>query len=206
MDRGSSVDSVDPMRVLIRTVATSMALALTATGCAASTVSEPGTASPTAMLSADASAVIAEANAMPLVSTLNGEVPPGEPTLVMTSAEVLNLMRDGQQVRVYRDTRDAGTRSPIHVHPFGGWTCVVSGQAVLYVEGEEPKTARTGECVAMPPLRAMSNANPGPGTSVLLDNFVTPSGAPVWRIVEQGETQLGDEFADGHGTQTNAPH
>lgn len=147
--------------------------------------------------------VIAEADAIPLTSTINGEVPPEAPTLVHTSELILNVMRDGQEVRVYRDVREAGTRAPIHVHPFGGWTCVVSGQAVLYLDGAEPRTTRAGECVDMPALVPMSNVNPGPGPAVLLDSFVTPPGAPVWRIIETGLTDLGDEFASGHGVQVN---
>lgn len=147
----------------------------------------------------DGQAVIDEANAIPLTSTINGEVPPGKPTLVHFSNEILNVMRDGQQVRVFRDVREPGTRAPIHVHPFGGWTCVVSGEAVLYLDGSEPQTTRAGECVNMPPLIPMSNVNPGTEPAVLLDSFVTPPNAPVWRIIEVGLTGLGDEFAsDGH--------
>lgn len=159
-------------------------------------------ASPSA-LPASAQQVIDEANAMPLISQINGMVPPEQPTLVHTSALVLNVMRDGQQVRVYRDVREAGTRAPFHVHPFGGWTCVVSGQAILYLEGAEPQRVEAGGCVDMPALKAMSNANPGPGPSVLLDNFVTPPGAPVWRIVESGDTAMGNEFATGPAIREN---
>jgi hypothetical protein len=146
---------------------------------------------------------IAKADTMPLVTTINGQVPPGTPALVETSTQVLDLMRDGQEIRVFRDIREPGTRAPIHVHPFGGWTCVVSGIAVLYMEGAAPETAKAGECVDMPPLRAMSNANPGTEPSVLLDSFATPPGAPLWRIVEKGDTGLGDEFATGSATKTN---
>ena len=147
--------------------------------------------------------VIAKADAMSLVSTLNGKVPPGKATLVESSTMLLDTTHDGQQVRVYRDVRLAGTRAPIHVHPFGGWTCVVTGQAVLYMEDAKPEVAHAGDCVDMPALRAMSNVNPGPGPTVLLDNFVTPKGAPVWRIVEKGDTDLGDEFATGSKTKVN---
>ena len=165
---------------------------------------DPGTADlrPSA-LPAAAQEVIDEANAMPLISEINGMVPPEKPTLVHTSALVLNVMRDGQQVRVYRDIREPGTRAPFHVHPFGGWTCVVSGQAVLYLEGAEPQRVDEGGCVNMPALKPMSNANPGPGPAVLLDNFVTPPGAPVWRIVEEGATGMGDEFATGPAIREN---
>lgn len=149
---------------------------------------------------------VQQAAAMPLVTTINGEVPPGTPSLVHTSALDVRTIRDGLQVRVYRDVREPGTRAPIHVHPFGGWTCVGSGQAILYVEGMAPQTAKAGECVEMPALVPMSNANPGPGPSVLFDNFVTPVGSPVWRIVEEGQTQLGDEFATGDGERVNPEH
>ena len=146
---------------------------------------------------------IEEVNSYPLVSTINGEVPPEKPTLVHTSEEILNVMRDGQQVRVYRDTREAGTRAPIHIHPFGGWTCVVSGQAVLYLDGSEPKETGPGECVNMPAMTPMSNVHPGPGPAVLLDSFVTPPNAPVWRIIEAGQEALGNEFATGHNVKVN---
>ena len=146
---------------------------------------------------------INEVNAYPLVSTINGEVPPGEPTLVHTSKLILDTMRDGQQVRVYRDVREPGTRAPIHIHPFGGWTCVVSGKAVLYLDGSEPKETGPGECVNMPAMVPMSNVNPGPEPAVLLDSFVTPPDAPVWRIIEVGQEDLGNEFATGHNEKVN---
>jgi quercetin dioxygenase-like cupin family protein len=112
-------------------------------------------------------------------------------------------MRDGQQVRVYRDVREPGTRAPIHIHPFGGWTCVVSGQAVLYLDGFAPKKTGPGDCVNMPAMTPMSNVNPGPEPAVLLDSFVTPPNAPVWRIIEVGLEDLGNEFASGHNVKTN---
>ena len=95
--------------------------ALLTSGCQQPVVSEESAATPAEQ------DVVDEARAIPLVSSLNGEVLPGTVTLADTSEEVLNVLREGQQVRVFRNTREAGTRSPIHVHPFGGWTCVVSG-------------------------------------------------------------------------------
>ncbi|MGA0069414.1 MAG: cupin domain-containing protein [Miltoncostaeaceae bacterium] len=154
--------------------------------------SPPTTGAPTA------AEVDAAADAIPLTTTLNGTRPPGRVSLVSASAEELVLDRDGQQVRVYRDVRPAGTRAPIHVHGAGGWTCVVKGQAIMFVEGAKPSRAGVGECVNMPPLTPMSNYNPGPGPATLLDSFVTPPGAAVWRIVEDGYTDLGNEFAHGY--------
>ena len=151
-----------------------------------------------------AAEVNAAANAIPLTTTINGTRPPGRVALVITSTRELAVDRNGQEVRVYRDVRLAGTRAPIHVHGAGGWTCVLKGQAVLYLDGAKPIRAGAGSCVNMPPLTPMSNYNPGPGPAVLLDSFVTPPGADVWRIIEKGYTDLGDEFAhEGHITKTN---
>ena len=48
-----------------------------------------------------------------------------------------------------------------------------------------------------------SNVNPGPGPAVLLDSFVTPPDAPVWRIIEVGLESLAHEFATGHNVKVN---
>jgi len=145
-----------------------------------------------------------EADDIPLTSTLNGTVPPGRVALWPASTELLSFDRGGQQARVFRGVRPAGTRSPIHVHGAGGWTCVMEDRAVLYLDGSKPIPTEKGGCVNMPPLRPMSGYNPGPGPSVLIDSFVTPPGADVWRIIEKGYTQLRGQFLHGaHTTQTN---
>ncbi len=74
------------------------------------------------------------------------------------------------------------------------------GTAVLYKEGAEPITAKAGDCFDMPPLTPMSNVNPGPGPSVLLDSFATPPDSPIWRIIEEGQTDLGNEFTKASAT------
>ena len=54
--------------------------------------------------------MVGQANAMPLVSGLNGEVPPGRPTFLASSPLVITAEHDGEQVRTYQDVRLAGTR------------------------------------------------------------------------------------------------
>ena len=147
--------------------------------------------------------MIGQANAMPLVSGLNGEVPPGRPTLLASSTLVVIAKHDGEQVRTYQDVRLAGTRAPIHVHPFGGWTCVVSGQTILCMEGVAPQMAHPGDCVDMPADTAMSNVNPGPGTTVLIDNFVRPGDGPIWGIMEKGDTHLRTRSANSRFARRN---
>ncbi len=187
--------SIAPLALALIAVAT-VALA----GCSYSgEVSSPSQEAASLMAAYEKDSM-ASADALPLMSTINGEVPPEKPTLVADSTEILNVMRDGQQIRIYRDIRDAGTRAPIHVHPFGGWTCVVTGTAVLYKEGAEPITAKAGDCFDMPPLTPMSNVNPGPGPSVLLDSCATPPDSPIWRIIEEGQTDLGNEFTKASAT------
>lgn len=55
----------------------------------------------------------------------------------------------------------------------------------------------------MPAMMTMSNINSGPGPAVLLDSFVAPPDAPVWRIIEVGLESLGNEFATGHNVKVN---
>jgi hypothetical protein len=70
-----------------------------------------------------------------------------------------------------------GTRAPIHVHPFGGQTCVVWGQMTLWLEDVEGKkttttTKKSGECYWMPPNQRMSGVNDGETAAVMLDLFI----------------------------------
>jgi quercetin dioxygenase-like cupin family protein len=133
------------------------------------------------------------------VTTINGEAPPGEPTRVDGSETLLDVIDDGLQHLVYRDTRSPGTRSPIHMHPYGGTTCVTSGQMTLYLEGSEPFTAYEGDCYWMPPGLPMTGANTGDSFAVMLDNFAVPPGEPIWWIVEPGLEDIADEFGGGGG-------
>lgn len=174
------------------------ALVVAAAGClsACSQESAPTVASATpSTFTPSDQAVIDEMNALPLVSTINGQQLPGTPMLVKSSLIQVDAPHAGRQVRVYQDIREPGTRSPIHVHPFGGWTCIASGQATLFAEGHDPVSAKAGECFDMPALTPMSNLNDGNVPAVLLDNFVTPPGAPIWRVIEADQQHLGTEFA-----------
>lgn len=135
-----------------------------------------------------------EAGAFAPTVMINGEKLPGEPTLTRSSDEILSLDRQGNVVRIYRDTREPGTRSPIHVHPYGGWTCIIEGQAVFYLEGSDPISAGPGDCFDMPALAAMSNYNPGPGRTTMLDSFISPPGGNLWIPIEACLSDLGPEF------------
>lgn len=128
------------------------------------------------------------------VTTINGEVPPGEPTKIDASVTLLDVTDEGLQHVVYEDTRAPGTRSPIHVHPYGGTTCVTGGQMTLYLEGAEPQVANEGECYWMPPGRPMTGVSSGDSFAVMLDTFTVPTGEPVWYVVEPGLADTADEF------------
>ncbi|MCX6416032.1 MAG: cupin domain-containing protein [Actinobacteria bacterium] len=89
------------------------------------------------------------------VTLINGQIPPAPATRLDESTTLLDVVDEGLQHLVYRDTRSPGTRSPIHVHPNGGTTCVLSGQMTLYLQGSEPQVANDGECYWMPPGRVV---------------------------------------------------
>lgn len=131
------------------------------------------------------------------VTTINGEVPPGQATKVDDSVTLLDVVDDGIRHLVYRDTRRPGTRSPIHVHPYGGSTCVLSGQMTLYLQGSQPQVANEGDCYWMPPGLPMTGVNSGVDYAVMMDNFAVPPGEPVWWVVEPGDEDLADNFGGG---------
>jgi quercetin dioxygenase-like cupin family protein len=131
------------------------------------------------------------------VTTINGEVPPGDPTAVDESVTLLDVVDGELQHLVYRDTRRPGTRSPIHEHPYGGTTCVISGEMTLFLEGSEPQVAQEGECYWMPPGLPMTGVNTGVDYAVMIDNFAVVPGQPVWYVLEPGQEGIADEFGGG---------
>ena len=155
-----------------------------------------GTAEPTA-----GDVTVAPAPSPPVadVTTINGQVPPGPATAVTESITPLDVVDDNLQHLVYRDTREPGTRSPIHEHPYGGTTCVLSGQMTLFLEGSDPQVANEGDCYWMPPGLPMTGAATGTDYAVMIDTFAVPPGQPVWWVVEPGQEDIADEFGGGGG-------
>jgi quercetin dioxygenase-like cupin family protein len=81
------------------------------------------------------------------------------------------------------------------VHPFGGQTCVVSGEMSLYLEGtNEIKVAGPGDCYFMPAGRRMSGVNSADSVTIMIDTFVVPRGEQVWIVVEPGMEDAQDQF------------
>lgn len=148
--------------------------------------------------SAESSSADHEGHDGETVSTINGEIPPNEPTRVTESTTLVDVVEDGQRHLVFRDERPAGTRSPIHEHPYGGVTCMESGEMTLYLEGSEPQTAGPGECYWMPPGKPMTGVNTGDGEAVLFDIFTVPEGEAVWKVVEEGQQDLQENFDSGN--------
>ena len=119
------------------------------------------------------------------VTELNGEVPPGEATFAKEQETVLRAGDGrGHESLVHRTVRAPGTRAPIHIHGYGGTTCVIEGEMTLLMEGSEPNTVPAGGCYYMPPDVHMSGFNTGDVDAVMLDIFVVPEGEPDWVNLE----------------------
>jgi quercetin dioxygenase-like cupin family protein len=133
---------------------------------------------------------------------INGKVPPNTPTKTMFETRLLTIDQldakgnpTGWVTVTSRSVRDFGTRSPIHVHPYGGQTCVVSGEMTLYLDGDTNlKTAQSGECYWMPAGRRMSGVNSAKTPTIMIDTFVVPKGEQVWIVVEPGMEDSQDQF------------
>ncbi len=95
---------------------------------------------------------------------------------------------NGQRVVVIQRVRKAGTRAPIHVHEYGGVTCVLSGTMTPYVEGQQPTPYPAGTCYYMAPNTLMAAVNLGAEDVRLTDTFTLPADAPTITVVEPGWT------------------
>ena len=142
---------------------------------------------------------------------INGAVPPNTPSKTMFESRLLTEPqtdaqgnKTGMVLVTSRSVRDKGTRSPIHVHPYGGQTCVVSGEMTLYLDGEpELKSAGPGECYYMPPGRRMTGVNTAEGPTIMIDSFVVPMGEQVWIVVEPGMEDAQNQFDKLFNTHTH---
>ncbi len=111
----------------------------------------------------------------PPTSKINGEVPPGRMyPLVDVTTMLDTITADGDRLVITRGVRLAGTRVGIHVHEYGGQTCVISGTITDFVEGQEPAVFPEGTCYYMPPNTPMSAANLEDVPAILIDTFKVP--------------------------------
>lgn len=145
---------------------------------------------------------------------INGSAVPMIPSKSMFETRLLTVdMLDakgkptGSVLITSRTVREKGTRSPIHVHPYGGQTCVISGQMTLYMDGLiNPKVANAGECYFMPAGRRMTGVNSYDGPTFMLDTFVVPRGEQVWIVVEPGMEDAQNQFDKLFHTDKKSNH
>ncbi|PZF76406.1 cupin domain-containing protein [Aestuariivirga litoralis] len=129
----------------------------------------------------------ASADAVAPVTRINGQTPPGrllpleQPTVMLDT-----LDSNGNRVVVMKGIRKAGTRVGIHIHRYGGHTCVLSGVITDFVEGHAPMIFPAGSCYYMPAGVPMTAANLGTQDAELIDNFILPPGEPMITILEPG--------------------
>ncbi len=121
------------------------------------------------------------------ITKINGETPPGKlQPLVNTETMLDTTQSDGMRLVVMKGTRVAGTRVAIHVHQYGGHTCVLEGTITDFVEGKPNGVYPAGTCYYMPANTPMSAANLGTEDALLIDTFVLPFDVPTITIMEPG--------------------
>lgn len=119
------------------------------------------------------------------VTTINGVGLPGEmATLVDEHVMIDTIIHSGERLTTTRAVRKAGTRVGIHMHKYGGWTCVLEGAMTDFVEGKAPAYYPAGTCYYMPPNMHMATSNMGSVDAVIQDTFITPVNEPSITIVE----------------------
>lgn len=121
------------------------------------------------------------------ITTINGQGLPGKMAeLVDTKTMIDTTIANGDRMLITRSIRKAGTRVGIHIHKYGGTTCVITGAMVDFVEGHAPAYYPAGTCYYMPPNVYMSTTNMTGKDVVLQDHFIFPKGEPYITIVEPG--------------------
>jgi len=123
-------------------------------------------------------------NIPPVSDLINGQVPPMTPTLAKEQSLEMSQKIGNMTLYTHRTLRSKGTRAPIHVHPFGGQTCVISGEMTLYMDGEKPAKKVAGECYWMPAVTRMSGVNTGDSDALMFDTFLVDNEDDIWIIVE----------------------
>ncbi len=119
------------------------------------------------------------------INTINGQPLPGTMAeLVDTSIMLDTIDAHGYQIIVSKGTRKAGTRAKIHMHEYGGHTCVMTGEITIFIEAQGPQKFPGGNCYYMPPNVAMAALNLGSLDAVLIDTFVVPKGSPTITFLE----------------------
>ena len=133
---------------------------------------------------------------------LNGDALPMRPSRSASERRVLVVDQvdaagrpTGLKAFTFMTVRSPGTRSPVHVHRFGGQTCVASGEMTLFLEGALPQRAAAGACYWMPPGRRMAGVNTGSGDALMFDTFVAPNEREIWTVVERGLQAEEDQFS-----------
>ncbi len=126
-------------------------------------------------------------------TVINGTAPPGVMAKLADLSVVLDKVSgDGKRLLVSRGIRKPGTRGPIRVHEFGGYSCVMSGTITAFVEGSEPTHYPAGSCYYLTPDVAMTAANLGAEDVELVDTFELPPDAPAIIVLEPGWPDLTD--------------
>ncbi|MCL7407266.1 cupin domain-containing protein [Paradonghicola geojensis] len=126
-------------------------------------------------------------NVPEIVREINGYSPPGELKPLQNEITMIDTIDvNGNRLVVMKGVREAGTRVGIHVHEYGGHTCVLSGTITDFVEGKAPMLFKAGQCYYMPPNVPMTATNLGSEDAILIDTFIVPPGKPLITILEPG--------------------
>lgn len=116
---------------------------------------------------------------------INGEKLPAELATLTNNVTMLNVINaQGQRVFINKGIRKAGTRVGIHVHRFGGYTLVLSGEITDFVQGKEVMKVKAPGGYYMPPCTPMSASNLGTEDAELIDIFIGEPGQPFIEILE----------------------
>jgi len=115
---------------------------------------------------------------------INGQTLPAEPSPPVNSVVLLETCNSkGESIKIIKSTRKVGTRSGIHIHKYGGYTLILSGEMTFFAQGK-PINKYNNSGYFMPPCTPMSAANLGDKDVEQIDIFIGKPGEPFIEILE----------------------
>ena len=116
---------------------------------------------------------------------INGETVPGKLLPTKNQKVLLDIINEeGKKVYMVKSVRKPGTRIGIHIHKYGGYTLILSGEMTDFVEGKPSKKYGPNSGYYMPPDTPMSAGNLGDKDVELIDIFIGDPGQPYIEILE----------------------
>lgn len=119
------------------------------------------------------------------IEAVSSQAPGIKPMRLQDISTMLDTITGkGERLLILKGTRKAGTRAAVHIHPYAGHTCVISGTITALMEGRDRLKVPAGQCFYMPANVPMAAANLETEDAVLIDTFIIERNQSEMKLLE----------------------